>query len=254
MSHSAAVEHLETQIERNLVISRRIPEDGSLRDSLDRLQAWQRARLDETYSDLSDSPRYTAACEFFLDELYGGRDVHARDRQLKRVVPLMRRFLSEPLLRATGDAMRLQAVSLEFDFQLAGLLQPVERIDQPAYARAYRQQGGWEARREQIALIRSLGELLDETVRRHFVRRLVRMMRGPAELGGVGLLQQFLERGLDSFSRMQGAGDFLDTIERRELTALEAMHAGSDWPFETWIGRGPVDAEGAGTQGESSVP
>lgn len=239
MGASAAVDHLQTQIDRNLAIAARIPGEGVLRDSLDRLQSWQRARLQATYADLASSPRYAAACEFFLDELYGGRDVHARDRQLKRVVPVMRRFLSEHLIHATGEAMRLQAVSLEFDFELAGLLQDVERIDQPAYARVYRQQGGWAERRDQIALIRSLGELLDETVRRPFVRRLVRMMRTPAEMGGVGRLQRFLEHGLDSFARMQEAKPFLDTIERRESEALTAMQSGSDWPFEAWIGRGP---------------
>ncbi|NBB93988.1 MAG: hypothetical protein GVY32_12565 [Gammaproteobacteria bacterium] len=239
MGSSAAVDHLERQIERNLAIAARIPAEGPLRASLDRLQAWQRARLQATYADLAASPRYGAACEFFLDELYGGRDVHARDRQLKRIVPVMRRFLPDHLLHATGEAMRLQAVSLEFDFELARLLQGAEAIDQPAYARAYREQGGWTERRDQIALIRSLGELLDETVRRPFVRRLVRMMRTPAEMGGVERLQRFLEHGLDSFARMQGAKRFLDTIEARESEALTAMQSGSDWPFEVWIGRGP---------------
>lgn len=249
MGASVAVAHLEAQIERNLVIADRIPAEGALRDSLDRLQTWQRARLKATYADLAARPRYAAACEFFLDELYGGRDVHARDRQLKRVVPVMRRFLSDHLIHATGEAMRLQAVSLEFDFELARLLQSVEYIDQPAYARAYREQGGWAERRGQIALIRSLGELLDETVRRPLVRRLVRVMRGPAEMAGVGRLQRFLERGLDSFARMQGAKRFLDTIEERESEALAAMQSGSDRPFRAWIGPGPAvsasDSNGA---------
>lgn len=239
MSESAAVRHLERQVGRNLRIGERIPADGPLRDALDRLQRWQRARLNATYADLAEQPRFRPACEFFLGELYGGRDVHARDRQLKRVLPVMRRFLPDHLLHATGEAMRLQAVSLEFDFELAGLLVDVSEIRQPDYARAYRQHAQWAARREQIELIQGLGELLDETVRRAMVQRLVRIMRGPAEIGGVGLLQNFLERGLDAFATMDGAEPFLATIRRRETAALEAMEAGHDWPFEPWIGRGP---------------
>jgi len=239
MSESAAVRHLRQQVERNFAIAGRIPAQGALRESIERLQRWQRARLDETYSDLIAQPRFRPACEFFLDELYGGRDVYARDRQLKRVLPVMRRFLPDHLLHATGEAMRLQAVSLEFDFALAEILVDVTEIRQPDYAWAYRQHGQWAARREQIELIQSLGELLDRAVHRTMVRRLVRIMRRPAEMGGAGLLQSFLERGLDAFARMRGADEFLATIHRRESQALEAMQSGEEWPFEPWIGRGP---------------
>lgn len=239
MSDSAGIRHLESQVDRNLAIAERIPAEGPLRDSLDRLQHWQRARLDATYADLANQARFQPACEFFLDELYGGRDVHARDRQLKRILPIMRRFLPDRLVYATGEAMRLQAVSLEFDFELASLLIDTREISQPDYARAYREQGRWDARRDQIELIQSLGELLDETVRRSMVRRLVRVMRRPAEMAGVGLLQNFLERGLDSFAHMRGADHFLATIRERERLALAAMDAGESWPFEPWIGDGP---------------
>jgi hypothetical protein len=239
MRQSEGSRHLERQVERNLAIADRIPADGAERESLDRLQRWQRARLAATYADLASQPRFGPACGFFLEELYGGLDVHARDRQLKRVVPVMRRFLPDHLLFATGEAMRLQAVSLEFDFALARILVDVDEIRQPDYARAYRAHDQWSARREQIELIGSLGNLLDRTVRRSMVRRLVRVMRRPAEMGGVGLLQNFLERGLDAFARMRGADEFLDTIRNREAAALDAMQAGEDWPFEPWIGRGP---------------
>lgn len=239
MTDSAAVRHLQAQIDRNLALAARIPAAGPLRDSLDRLQRWQRARLAETYADLAAQDRYRAACDFFLDELYGGRDVHARDRQLKRVVPLMRRMLPDHLLHATGEAMRLQAVSLAFDFELAEILVDIEVLTQPDYARAYRMHAAWPARREQIELIRQLGQLLDETVQRAMVHRLVRIMRRPAEVGGVGLLQKFLQRGLDAFARMDGADHFLAIIHERESAALEAMARGEDWPFEPWIGRKP---------------
>jgi len=239
MSDSAAVGHLRRQVERNLAIYERIPEGGPLRESLDRLQHWQRARLDSTYADLAAQPRFRPACQFFLDELYGGYDVHARDRQLSRVLPVMRRFLPDHLLYATGEAMRLQAVSLEFDFALAEILIDVTEIRQPDYARAYRQHDCWAGRREQIELIESLGQLLDRTVRRAMVHRLVRIMRRPAEIAGVGLLQNFLERGLDAFATMRGADEFLATVTQRESEALEVMQAGEDWPFEPWIGSGP---------------
>lgn len=236
---AAAARHLDEQIRRNLAIAERIPAQGSLRDALDRLQSWQRARLDATYADLRRNDRFRPACDFFLDELYGGRDVHMRDRQLERVVPVMRRSMPGHMIHAAGEAMRLQAISLEFDFALAGLLADRMAIDQPVYARAYRRHADWDRRGEQLRLIRELGELLDETVQKRMVHRLVRLMRRPAELGGVARLQAFLQRGLDAFARMHGADAFLDTVVERERAALEAMQAGDEWPFRPWIGEGP---------------
>lgn len=232
MSQPAGARHLEIQIDRNLAIAERIPAAGRLRESLDRLQRWQRARLDATYADLRSQARFQPACDFFLDELYGGRDVHARDRQLQRVAPIMRRSLPDHLLFAVGEAMHLQAMSLELDFALAEILIDVPELNQPAYARAYREHGAWDAREEQLRLIRELGQLLDTTVRKPMVHRLIRLMRKPAEIGGVGRLQAFLQRGLDSFYHMDGADAFLDTVIERESTALEAMKTGADWPFE----------------------
>ena len=240
MSDSSAYRHLHEQICRNQEIGAQV---GALEvpraRSLARLQHWQRKRLDATYQDLRDSPRYFAACEFFLDELYGGREVFERDQQLKRAAPVMRRFLPDHLLAAVGDAMQLQAISLEFDLALADILVDVDPITQPDYARAYRQQGDWEGRERQLVLIRELGELLGETVQKPLVHSLVRLMHGPAALAGFGMLQEFLRDGLHAFAEMGPADHFLDTISAREEAALEHMRGGSDWPFEEWIGRGP---------------
>lgn len=241
MNHAAAVEHLVTQIERNQQVAQQVEACAPpMRASLDRLQRWQCSRLDATYADLRAQPRYREACEFFLDELYGGRDVHERDRQLSRVVPVMRRFLPAHLLHAVGDAIRLQAVSLEFDLAMARLLEPVGKLDQPAYAKAYREHGRWDQRAEQLAMINDLGRLLDETVQRPMVHRLIRLMHRPARMAGFGALQGFLRRGLDAFALMKGAEHFLATIDERERLALAAMQAGQDWPFESWTGRGPA--------------
>ena len=240
MSASPAYLHLQDQIRRNQVIAARVDAlDAATLQSLARLQHWQRQRLDATYADLRASARYLAACEFFLDELYGGRDVAARDHQLKRAAPVMRRFLPDHLLHAVGDAMQLQAISLEFDLALAELLVAVDPIAQPEYAQAYRLQGDWQGREQQLVLIRQLGELLGETVQKPLVHRLVRLMHGPAVLAGFGALQEFLRDGLAAFATMGAADHFLATISEREAMALEAMRSGSEWPFAAWIGTGP---------------
>ncbi|TVS10514.1 MAG: hypothetical protein EA419_10600 [Wenzhouxiangella sp.] len=240
MSDSVSYAHLQEQIRRSQAITARVDAlDVPRARSLARLQHWQRRRLDATYQDLRDSPRYLPACEFFLHELYGGRDMVERDRQLKRGAPVMRRFLPDHLLAAVGDAMQLQAISLEFDLALSDLLVDVDEITQPDYARAYRQHGDWEGREHQLRLIRELGELLGETVQKPLVHRLVRLMHGPAVMAGFRALQEFLRDGLYAFAEMGEADHFLDTISEREGDALRRMREGRDWPFEQWAGRGP---------------
>ena len=240
MSDSTAYLHLHEQIRHNQNIGAFVAElDVPRARSLARLQHWQRRRLDATSQDLRDQPRDLPACEFFLGELYGGPEIFERDQQLKRAAPVMRRFLPDHLLAAVGDAMQLQAISLEFDLALADLLVEVDPITQPDYAGAYRQQGDWAGRERQLMLIREVGELLGETVQKPLVHRLIRLMHGPAVLAGFGMLQEFLRDGLDAFAEMGQADYFLETISTREGAALERMRAGSDWPFEEWIGRGP---------------
>lgn len=233
---SAGAEHLAEQIRLSMRLLERLPEDDP---ALEALQHWQRARLAETYADLKRHKRYRAACVFFLEELYGGRDMRERDRQLERALPVMRRFLPDHLLHAVGEAMRLQWISMDLDARMTEQITR-EPIDQPSYADAYRELAMWDERSEQIRLIESLGMLLIDTVRRPMIRRLVRWMHAPAVAAGFGKLQTFLIDGLDAFAAMHEDGEnFVETIVKRETAALEAIRSGGDWPFEPWIGTGP---------------
>ena len=229
-------EHLARQVQASLALVGRLP---STDPALAALQRWQRARLDATYADLAAQDIYRDACVFFLDELYGGKNVNERDRQLERALPVMKRFLPDHLLFAVGEAMRLQWMSLDLDARLAARIEGP--LEQPEYARAYRRLEAWDEREEQIRLIGELGDLLVETVRKPMIRRLVRWMHRPAVAAGFGRLQEFLMEGLDAFAVMGKDGTFfVETIVERERRALEAMRSGADWPFEPWIGRGPV--------------
>ncbi len=223
---------LEKQLRRNRMLDEQLRGESFNRAALERVQEWQRKRLASTYADLYQNHRYRAACSFFLDEIYGGLDFDARNRQLERVAPVMQRLLPDYMVLAVAEALGLQAMSLEFDCQLARLLENEPVIDQPRYAEAYRRQGDFEGRRYQIELIRHLGQALDDVVHRPGVKRLVSMMRFPARAAGFGALQDFLEQGLSAFATMDGAEEFLDTIERRETRGIEAIASGEDRPFE----------------------
>jgi hypothetical protein len=195
------------------------------------LQKWQSQRLLRSHADLRANPRYRSAVEFFFSELYSGGDPRARDRDLQRVHHVMERLLPGEALRALMLAIELEIVSQELDADVVRNL-PAGPITVESYAEGYRAAGRRPDRERQIELLGLIGGFLDHVVRKPVVRALVRLARGPAHAAGFGSLQEFLERGLDAFEAMHGAGEFLSTIRDREVRAMERVLAGTPDPFE----------------------
>jgi hypothetical protein len=212
---------------------------GSL-ERLSELQRWQSQRLLRSHADLHADPRYRSAVEFFFNELYNGGDPRARDRDLQRVHHVMERLLPREALRALMLAIELEILSQELDADVVRSLPPGP-ITVETYAAGYRGAGRRADRERQIELLDTIGDYLDRVVRKPIVRALVRFARGPAHAAGFGTLQEFLERGLDAFEAMHGAGEFLSTIRDREVRAMERVLAGVPDPFEFGTRSRPVN-------------
>ena len=99
------------------------------------------------------------------------------------------------------------------------------------YCKAYRRGGNYPQRARQIHLIGEIGRALDHYVKKPFIRGALHMMRQPARLAGMGVLQDFLERGFNAFHAMRGADHFLGTIDERERAIMDAIIAGAVDPF-----------------------
>lgn len=194
---------------------------------LELLQSWQRRRLAETYADLIEQHRYQAAGTFFLNELYGGLNFRQRDQEVERVLPVMVRMLRDDMLLVLAEAFELQALSLQLDMaMLAGLADVgVEELDQDSYGEMYRACGKAKERERQIDLIRHLGLQLNELVHHRLVLMMIKMVRGPARAAGFGLLQNFLEEGLQAFRQMGDGTEFIMTVWHRELTIMQRLFA-----------------------------
>ncbi len=213
--------------------SARLLQAGFPNDLLDILQNFQRERLAQSYADLQAQPRYAPATDFFLAELYGGRDMGARDAQLTRALPILEATLPKRLRHALADAFRLQALSLELDIALAEAMQEqgIESLDNAGYVAIYPSVPR-ALREEQIELIYCLALELDRAVRLPLVGALIRAMRAPARAAGFAELQNFLERGLGAFGAMGGAQVFASTIRDREAAVMHKLYAGDPDPFE----------------------
>jgi hypothetical protein len=229
-------------LERNAELRNIFAGEPELARRLAHVQKWQSKRLLRSHADLHANPRYRLAVEFFFNELYGG-DARRRDADLIKVQGAMARLLPREALHALCLAVQLEILSQELDAEVARAL-PAAAITVPRYAEAYRAAGRRADRERQIALTIEIGRYLESVVRRPMVRMLVKLARGPAHAAGFGLLQEFLERGLDAFEAMHGATEFLDTVSEREREAMNRLFSGAKDPFD-FTARGKAQANRA---------
>jgi hypothetical protein len=214
-------------------LAERFDEAGFARAELEVLQDWQRQRLAKSYQALISQPRYRAAGDFFLDELYGGLNFRERDQQVERVLPVMARTMTDNMLQAMAEAFELQSLSLSLDMDMAAVLEEFgwDSLDTHRYGEVYRRCGRADDRERQIRLIGELGLKLNELVHHRLVMFLIRTLRGPARAAGFGLLQNFLENGLNAFQVMRDGTEFIETIWHSEERFMRRLFAGSKNPF-----------------------
>jgi hypothetical protein len=201
---------------------------------LPELKRWQGERLSHSFDDLARRADYAAASRFFLDDLYGEHDVSWRDRDITRMLPTLRAWLPESVLKTVADALELDLLSHTLDLGVAGALADAgaTRVDDASYAEAYRRSGTKRERERQIELLLSVGRDLESIVRKPLVYGMLRFARGPAKAAGLGKLQAFLERGFAAFRSMGPADDFLEAIERREYETMRRLYSGHPAPFD----------------------
>ncbi|MBI4742549.1 MAG: hypothetical protein HY777_13595 [Betaproteobacteria bacterium] len=208
-------------------------EPTAARDRL-RLRDWQASRLARSHADLLLNPRYGLAAKFFLSDLYGSQDFSSRDEEIERILPMLTSLLPASALQTIALAVELDALTEDLDSAMVGELSKmgIDAIDDGAYSAAYRAVGRRPERQRQIALIRETGEALEKLARKPLLRSVLKLMRGPAHLAGLGGVQAFLESGFDAFRKMGEATEFLDAIEGKEQCLLTHLFGGAAQPFD----------------------
>jgi hypothetical protein len=224
---------LHEMLARNYRLAKKIDGDGFPLLQFESLQTWQQDRLTTTFDDLVQQDEYHPAVTFFLTDLYGGLDFRERDQDMHKVMPVMKRFMPDKVLYIMSEAFELQAISLEFDMEMAQYMrqQDIQQLDMSRYCDVYRACSDKPGRERQILLIKKLGYDLDRLKNKPLVNMLVRLLRGPAHAAGFGVLQEFLESGLGAFRAVNDIRYFNETIYQREWNAMEKLFAGEEKPF-----------------------
>jgi hypothetical protein len=107
------------------------------------------------------------------------------------------------------------------------------------YVSAWRAVGRHSDRSIQLATVLDIGHELGRLTRTPGLRMMLKMMRGPAGLAGLGSLQRFLESGFDTFAAMgrkgDGTGHFLATVLARESELIDRLFDANAVACETEI-------------------
>jgi hypothetical protein len=199
------------------------------------LRQWQSDRLAQTYADLLDNKQFSAACQFFLSDIYAPRDFTQRDHDVERLHAWLSRVVPASMLKLLTDVVELNALSNALDQrlvrQLVEALGVTDRLSPELYAEGYRQCDNYADRTRQIDLIAEVVGQVGEGARHRMVGAAVKLVQGPAKRAGWLELYGFLERGYAAFRPMRDVKLFVDTIRERETRILDQIYARSPDPF-----------------------
>jgi hypothetical protein len=220
---------LEELLKGKQALEASAPRSPEFANRLRELQAWQAERLARTYADLRADPRYARTIEFFLSDIYAAHDFTRRDRDLARAATQLRHALPQALLDILREALELDLLTAELDQAMVGRFSapPTES----SYAVAYRAVGRRNDRQRQIDLLCGIGIALDAVVRRRWLGLALRAAHVPAHVAGLGVLQDFLERGWGAFRALPAADHLLADVQTRETALMDALLEGRPDPF-----------------------
>jgi len=228
-----ASKEIETALQQVQAVRQQAQANPSLGNALKEIKKFQAARFAATYCDLLASPDFGASAKFFLEELYSERDYTQRDEQFAKVAKFIEITFPEAVVATTLKLAKLHSATETLDQQMAASWLKFSLKDETArYLQAWQSLNCRQQREWQLDTVLHIGMELGTLTQSKGLRLLLRMMRQPASLAGLGDLQRFLESGFDRFaqlSRRKGAvAEFLTTIREREQAWISRMeHADS---------------------------
>jgi hypothetical protein len=197
-----------------------------------KVKIFQNKRLESTYKDLLDDKGMRAACRFFLDQLYCTHDVSTRDHQVERVLPKLEKLLPTGAVDTVRKVIYMDYLAEQLDDEITLFISDKEFnsnnvLKEKAYIEAFRKQGQFDLREQQILLVREVGESLRKLMRLPFLRPLMRMTRGAAQKANLEDFHDFLSQGLDAFASLEKPTLFFQLIQEREMSILEGIRQGT---------------------------
>jgi hypothetical protein len=196
--------------------------------SLHIVKHFQARRFAGTYADLLADPVFAPSARFFLEELYSAQDYSARDAQFARIAGAIERTFPDSVVATVLALAKLHRQTEELDMAMAEqICNEKYNCETMSYLGAWRKTGQRSLRLWQLGTVLEIGQALGRYTRKPGLRIMLKMMRRPADLAGMGSLQRFLESGFDHFAGMArksaAVEAFLGTIRERETAWIDKL-------------------------------
>lgn len=240
--HMDASRIIRDAVEQVTALRRTASSSPVLSEAVTAIKSLQARRFAGSYIDLLTSDQFQGAANFFLRELYSEQDFSQRDAQFARIAGALERLFPQEVVQTAVSLAQLHCLTEELDFAMAhSWICSKGETEEARYVCAWRAVGRPLDRSTQLNTVIAIGHELDRLTRTRGLRVMLRMMRGPANLAGMGSLQQFLEAGFDTFAGMARKGDgahyFLTTVQGRESRLIDQLFHAETVTCETELKR-----------------
>jgi len=194
------------------------------------LQAFQSARLNDTYADLKNDPEYDKIGHFFFEMLYAPEDFSFRDASIKKLHRLLKGKVYQGMVTAVTQVIELHELSDMLDDRMVERMIATnvgENMEMDQYQEIYRSLDNYDQRIYQIKLSTKVTRAFHKLSKKWVVALSLKTVRSAAHLIGMGKIIDFIYEGFNGFRSINNIDFFVETVEQRETA----------WHDEIWYGK-----------------
>lgn len=203
-------------------------DDEVLQERLNEVQAWQRARLERTHSELFEKRQNKAMANYFLTKLYGGEEFKALAKQLQRIVPKaqkVERFAPATALETGSMAIYAAILAIELDLHLAQWLVANDLpVNEDNMLTAYRAVNESDARREQLDNLKDVCYRTDKYINSFMLQKAFAFTKKTAYRHNYQPLYDFIDAGFIAMKPLKSVSGFIEPFCEREHEIIDQVH------------------------------
>lgn len=195
------------------------------------LQAFQSARLGQTYKDLMNDPQYEKIGHFFFEKLYAPEDFSFRDTSIKKLHKLLRGKVYSGIISAVSKVIELHELSDLLDDHMVEQMMARgigEDMDMKQYQTVYRSLDNYDQRLYQIALGAEVNQVFYKLSKKWVVAVSLNTVRTAAHLIGMGKIIDFIYEGYAGFRAIKNIDYFIETVNTRERAWHDEIWSNAD--------------------------